>query len=134
MYTKQEVIDLVEKLTGSTDAYNALSACYVELLDSHVQKCDEYAQLSNSYNELAQRLKHIIKRNMRMTRLLRNALPEAQQVGCGLEGMIQSLLAALVGKQNYEVLDETGSVHNRVDPRHEPDECDTDRSCSCSEE
>jgi hypothetical protein len=51
------------------------------------------------------RMKLGVDKHLRLTKLLRAALPEAAQVGNGLEGMVQSLLA-LVVRQGLEESDE----------------------------
>ena len=70
-------------------------------------------ELNTAYEEIAQQLKRCFQRTYRLTKQLRSTLPEEYQHGCGLEGMIQSLLTMLVSKQvKIDTLEE--KLHSAV--------------------
>jgi hypothetical protein len=83
----------------------------------------EKRQVSEAYDALAQRLNFIIRRNHRMTRLLRSAIPHERAIGCGLEGMVESILAIaasgerdVMGEERIMVENQNGKIVGSYHP------------------
>jgi len=94
--------DIVTRLRSASDlnglAWQNLcedaASCIGKLRAENKNLKNELNQIDSAYEDVSTRLKSIIQRNMRITKLLRAALPEEKQIGSGLEDMVQSLLAA----------------------------------------
>ncbi len=56
----------------------------------------EYLRIRDERDDSNNRARQLANRATRITRLIRSAIPEGDQIGYGIDGMIQSLLARMV--------------------------------------
>ena len=88
--------DLAEKLSAFIDGETRSGVTWETYIDTKKQ----LEQTEKNLEELIKRTNGLVARYRRLTQLLRNTLPAEKQVGVGIEGMVQSLLAYLVELQN----------------------------------
>ena len=69
------------------------------LTDRIAAQDEEIFRLRQDLADERHRARLIVSRDGRITKLLRNTLPDSKQEGWGVDGMLTSLLAYLVGLQ-----------------------------------
>lgn len=75
------------------ERYAGLEECYSNLLKVNDKLEEQYTEAVAKGVESERRARLAVKTNTRLTQLLRSSLPIADQHGCGLDGMVQSMLA-----------------------------------------
>lgn len=99
----------------SLEAIELANAIMMDRMRDHEKLKEDYRKLDEAYDTLATRMRLMVRNNHRITKLLRKALEPSDQIGCGLEGMVQSLLARTASLEGYkERIREAESYRDRV--------------------